>query len=82
MFPDIKSGDCTYRPVFTMPNLVLFQSQILGIGFLKIHAPWNVLCREAEFMKLKMPTKKVFIKSVNCLIFNYFYSYAYFNTPI
>ncbi|XP_072237198.1 anoctamin-1a isoform X1 [Leuresthes tenuis] len=33
-------------------------SKILGIGFLKIHAPWNVLCREAEFMKLKMPTKK------------------------
>uniref|UniRef100_A0A8P4KTJ7 Anoctamin n=1 Tax=Dicentrarchus labrax TaxID=13489 RepID=A0A8P4KTJ7_DICLA len=34
-------------------------SKIPGIGFLKIHAPWNVLCREAEFMKLKMPTKKV-----------------------
>ncbi|XP_033909744.2 anoctamin-1a isoform X2 [Acipenser ruthenus] len=31
-----------------------------GIGFVKIHAPWNVLCREAEFMKLKMPTKKVY----------------------
>ncbi|KAM7406608.1 hypothetical protein PAMP_000978 [Pampus punctatissimus] len=35
-------------------------SKILGIGFLKIHAPWNVLCREAEFMKLKMPTKKFY----------------------
>uniref|UniRef100_A0A8C5GYZ3 Anoctamin n=1 Tax=Gouania willdenowi TaxID=441366 RepID=A0A8C5GYZ3_GOUWI len=34
-------------------------SKIPGIGFLKIHAPWHVLCREAEFMKLKMPTKKV-----------------------
>ncbi|CAB1339612.1 unnamed protein product [Coregonus sp. 'balchen'] len=33
-------------------------NKIPGIGFLKIHAPWNVLCREAEFMKLKMPTKK------------------------
>ncbi|XP_053710733.1 anoctamin-1a isoform X1 [Synchiropus splendidus] len=32
--------------------------KIAGMGFLKIHAPWNVLCREAEFMKLKMPTKK------------------------
>ena len=40
------------------------QSKIPGIGFLKIHAPWNVLCREAEFMKLKMPTMKVF----HCLI--------------
>uniref|UniRef100_A0A8C2WLL3 Anoctamin n=1 Tax=Cyclopterus lumpus TaxID=8103 RepID=A0A8C2WLL3_CYCLU len=35
-------------------------SKIPGIGFLKIHAPWDVLCREAEFMKLKMPTKKVY----------------------
>ncbi|KAG7221786.1 hypothetical protein INR49_028860 [Caranx melampygus] len=34
--------------------------KIPGIGFLKIHAPWSVLCREAEFMKLKMPTKKVY----------------------
>ncbi|XP_068597929.1 anoctamin-1a [Brachionichthys hirsutus] len=34
--------------------------KIPGIGFLKIHAPWNILCREAEFMKLKMPTKKVY----------------------
>uniref|UniRef100_A0A673WPY2 Anoctamin n=1 Tax=Salmo trutta TaxID=8032 RepID=A0A673WPY2_SALTR len=34
-------------------------NKIPGIGFLKIHAPWNVLCREAEFMKLKLPTKKV-----------------------
>ncbi|XP_077567983.1 anoctamin-1-like [Stigmatopora nigra] len=35
-------------------------TQILGAGFVKIHAPWNVLCREAEFMKLKMPTKRVY----------------------
>ncbi|CAL8379041.1 unnamed protein product [Arctogadus glacialis] len=36
------------------------ESNIPGIGFLKIHAPWNTLCREAEFLKLKMPTKKVY----------------------
>ncbi|XP_060796914.1 anoctamin-1a isoform X2 [Neoarius graeffei] len=32
-------------------------AKIADVGFLKIHAPWEVLCREAEFMKLKMPTK-------------------------
>ncbi|XP_055010759.1 anoctamin-1a isoform X2 [Boleophthalmus pectinirostris] len=35
-------------------------SNIPDTGFLKIHAPWHVLCREAEFMKLKMPTKKFY----------------------
>lgn len=43
-----------YQCMFSM-----MQSKIQGIGFLKIHAPWNILCREAEFLKLKMPTKKV-----------------------
>uniref|UniRef100_A0A8C5GZN8 Anoctamin n=1 Tax=Gouania willdenowi TaxID=441366 RepID=A0A8C5GZN8_GOUWI len=41
-------------------SLLVKFSKIPGIGFLKIHAPWHVLCREAEFMKLKMPTKKVY----------------------
>ncbi|KAJ8247692.1 hypothetical protein GJAV_G00249170 [Gymnothorax javanicus] len=34
------------------------EAKIPGVGFVKIHAPWQVLCREAEFMKLKMPTIK------------------------
>ncbi|KAI4825102.1 hypothetical protein KUCAC02_020800 [Chaenocephalus aceratus] len=38
----------------------VFQTKIAGVGFVKIHAPWNILCREAELMKLKMPTKKVY----------------------
>ncbi|CAL8244558.1 unnamed protein product [Lota lota] len=47
------------------------ESKIQGIGFLKIHAPWNILCREAEFLKLKMPTKKVYeVKQGNNIVEN------------
>uniref|UniRef100_A0A8C9X3P8 Anoctamin n=1 Tax=Sander lucioperca TaxID=283035 RepID=A0A8C9X3P8_SANLU len=41
---------------------------IAGVGFVKIHAPWNILCREAELMKLKMPTKKVLTHKISSLV--------------
>lgn len=35
------------------------QSKSQGSVFVRIHAPWQVLAREAEFLKIKVPTKKV-----------------------
>ncbi|MGH0135907.1 UNVERIFIED_CONTAM: hypothetical protein FKN15_060350 [Acipenser sinensis] len=31
-----------------------------GTGFVRIHAPWHALSREAEFLKIKVPTKQVY----------------------
>ncbi|XP_076344268.1 anoctamin-1-like isoform X2 [Tachypleus tridentatus] len=31
----------------------------IGVNFVKIHAPWDVLTRYAEIMKMKMPMKEV-----------------------
>uniref|UniRef100_A0A8C2HF27 Anoctamin n=1 Tax=Cyprinus carpio TaxID=7962 RepID=A0A8C2HF27_CYPCA len=43
-------------------------TKLPGVGFLKIHAPWDVLCREAEFMKLKMPTTKVYFSQGSSIV--------------
>lgn len=56
-YASYASANTTFFSLF----IFVFQNKIPGVGFLKIHAPWEVLCREAEFMKLKMPTFKVFV---------------------
>ncbi|XP_048409619.1 anoctamin-2b isoform X1 [Stegostoma tigrinum] len=36
------------------------EAKTQGIGYVRIHAPWHVLSREAEFLKIKVQTKKAF----------------------
>ncbi|XP_063784569.1 anoctamin-2 [Pseudophryne corroboree] len=36
------------------------ESKNQGLNFVRIHAPWHVLSREAEFLKIKVPTKKMY----------------------
>ncbi|CAO2606660.1 Ano2, partial [Lemmus lemmus] len=36
------------------------ESKSHGSVFVRIHAPWQVLAREAEFLKIKVPTKKMY----------------------
>ncbi|XP_066864690.1 anoctamin-2 isoform X2 [Kogia breviceps] len=37
------------------------ESKSQGSVFVRIHAPWQVLAREAEFLKIKVPTKKTYV---------------------
>ncbi|XP_067860676.1 anoctamin-2b [Heptranchias perlo] len=36
------------------------ETKAQGTGFVRVHAPWHVLSREAEFLKIKVQTKKAF----------------------
>ncbi|XP_078409663.1 anoctamin-1-like isoform X2 [Cetorhinus maximus] len=36
------------------------ESKTQGTGYVRIHAPWHVLSRVAEFLKIKVQTKKAF----------------------
>lgn len=49
---------CSYK-CFYFFSLCILQSKSQGSVFVRIHAPWQVLAREAEFLKIKVPTKKV-----------------------
>uniref|UniRef100_A0AAQ6IPX7 Anoctamin n=1 Tax=Anabas testudineus TaxID=64144 RepID=A0AAQ6IPX7_ANATE len=52
---------CMFRKTAQLNMYVLFVLQIKAHGpsFTRLHAPWPVLCREAEFLKIRVPTKTV-----------------------
>uniref|UniRef100_A0A3P8XZL4 Anoctamin n=1 Tax=Esox lucius TaxID=8010 RepID=A0A3P8XZL4_ESOLU len=48
--------------------------RVYGPSFTRLHAPWSVLSREAEFLKIKVPTNKVRLPTLSIfsmyLLFN------------
>jgi len=42
-----------------MPFLFSFSFKMRTVRFTRLHVPWSVLSREAELLKIRVPTKKV-----------------------
>ncbi|XP_053574708.1 anoctamin-2 [Bombina bombina] len=54
-----------------------------GLNFVRIHAPWHVLSREAEFLKIKVPTKKMYeVKQGNGIMVKMYAIWNKFTKPL
>nr|XP_025851354.1 anoctamin-2-like [Vulpes vulpes] len=60
----LAAEDKAVNKIDTFFVLIELKNKSQGSIFVRIHAPWQVLAREAEFLKIKVPTKKMYeIKS-------------------